>query len=93
MSINCFTAFELLVNGFPPHACMCCTTPLLFHPDDLPPGTQILLITWGVYVLDTAIDPQPAAGSCLLLLALPHLIPRPWLVTDGAVNYSGWGWD
>lgn len=43
----------------------------------------------GVYVLDIAIDPQPASGSCLPS-SLPHPFPCRWLVTDGAVNYSGW---
>lgn len=43
----------------------------------------------GVYVLDIAIDPQPASGSCLSPLPSSSP-PRRWLVTNGAVNYSGW---
>ena len=43
----------------------------------------------GVYVLDIAIDPQPASGS--RLSPLPSSSPPcRWLVTNGAVNYSGW---
>lgn len=39
----------------------------------------------GVYGPDIAIDPQPVSSSCL-----PPSPPCQWLVTDGAVNYSGW---
>lgn len=72
-----------------PCVCMWRGTPSPCHPDDLPFGTQILLITW--VGLCARYSRWPSV--CLWLLLFPRSSSSPrcrWLVTDEAVNYSGW---